>query len=233
MARLPRLYAPQTPQLIEARFAQALTAMSDPVPAVELDQLMTWLQQGAQEYKVAVHGWLLLNDRLLMLATPPAPDSIARVIQFVARRFATRLRHGRVFAGRYHSALVEPGHWVLPALMWLETLPVELHYVDQAERWPWSSAAHHTGKDLTHSAWATDHVDYWSQGNTPFARQARYRELLDAGLSALQSQRIQQALFGQWALGGAEFPVRLGSRASRRAVPAARGRPKKHTSTPL
>ncbi|MEO6984152.1 MAG: hypothetical protein ABI155_02260 [Paralcaligenes sp.] len=229
MARLPRLYAPHIPQLVQARFAQALAEPADPSPVAELDQLFTWLKESAIEHHVAVHGWSLVNDRITLLATPPGQGNLSRLIQALGRRFAAH-RHGRVFAERYRSTLVEPGLWVLPALIWLESLPVHLSYVDHAEHWPWSSAAYHTGTKATPSTWVNDHPDYWNDGNTPFDRQARYRQRLNSGLSLSQRQQIQQSLFGQWALGSASFLQQQETRASRRLAPAARGRPRKNPS---
>src|SRR5690606_12548429 len=145
MARLPRLYAPQIPQLVQAEFAYPLAAVNDPTPSEQLDQILQWLQRDVREHRIALHAWLLLNDRITLLATPGEAQSIARLVQSLGRRIAASMRHGRVFAGRYRSALIEPGQWVLPAMVWLESLPVQLHYVDKAERWPWSSAGAHTG----------------------------------------------------------------------------------------
>jgi putative transposase len=242
MARLSRLYAPQIPQLVQAEFAQPLAAISDPTPAATLDQLQHWLRQEAKDHKLALHGWLLLNDRITLLATPPEPQSLSKVIQALGRRMAAGMRHGRVFTGRYRSALIEPGRWVLPTLVWLESLPVHLGYVDHAEYWPWSSVAGHIGKHPggdpsggdplggTPSGGmplVTDHNDYWQDGNTPFARQAKYRERLSYGLTPAQRRRIEQALFGQWVLGETDFLAHLQPRASRRIAPAPRGRPRK------
>src|SRR3546814_2103670 len=126
--------------------------------------------------------------------------------------------HGRVFSGRYRSSLVEPGHWLLPALIWLESLPAQLKYVDAPQQWPWSSAAGHIGLDSRHDALVTDHPDYWQDGNTPFARQAKYSQRLAQGLSAQQSRRIQDALFGQWVLGEPDFLAQIESRADRKST---------------
>src|SRR5690606_37554676 len=242
MARLPRLYAPQIPQLVQAEFAYPLAAVNDPTPSEQLDQILQWLRRDVFEQRIALHAWLLLNDRITLLATPGEAQSIARLIQSLGRRMAASMRHGRVFTGRYRSALVEPGQWVLPAMIWLESLPVQLHYVDRAERWPWSSAGAHTGlRAGLHATPAegraaglpagqtllTDHHDYWQDGNTPFARQASYRERLAHGLAGSQSRRIEQALFGQWVLGEADFLARVASQTSRRIAPAPRGRPRK------
>ena len=227
MARLARLYAPRIPQLVQALFARPLARPDDPSPVKELDLLLTWLHEAARDYKVAVHSWALLNDRIVVLATPDDAEGLPKLIQAIGRRFATRLQHGRVFAGRYRSALLEPGKWVVPAMVWLETLPVQLNYVDTAESWPWSSASYHTGAYLGHSGWASDHPDYWQDGNTPFDRQARYRERLHHGLSSGERAQIEKALFGQWALGDEGFLARLKTQASRRIAPAPRGRPRK------
>lgn len=227
MARLPRLYAPEVPQLVQTQFTRPLGPGAASASTAEFNTVLTWLQRSAREYQLPVHGWVLLHDRLAFLATPPQADSIAKVIQQFGRYFATRLAHGRVFAGRYRSALLEPGNWVAPALVWLDSLPVRMACVDSAEQWPWSSAATHTGVGSALENWTIEHADYWHYGNTPFARQANYRIHLDKGLSALQIQKIDHVLFGQWALGDAEFLARLSERATRRAIPAPKGRPKK------
>jgi putative transposase len=228
MARLPRLYAPQIPQLVQARFAQALGGAAQGESATALmDRLFNWLGDSAREHRVDVHGWCLVHDRLTLLATPPGPQALPKLVQALGRRYAAQQRQGRVFAERYRSALVEPGRWVLPALIWLESLPAQLSYVDQPESWPWSSAAGHTGAAAAAAAWMVDHPDYWKDGNTPFDRQARYRERLHAGLPDSQRQQIERALFGQWALGEPAFLQQLEAQASRRPRPAPRGRPRK------
>lgn len=227
MARLARLYAPNTPQLVQAYFVEALAGPNEATPVEPLDMLSGWLQHCAQEHHVAIHGWALLTDRLVFLATPAQRPGIARLMQAIGRRYATRLKTGRVFEGRYRSALVEPGKWVLPVLVWLDTQPVQHGHVDHAENWPWSSAAYHTGLNLKPNTWATDHADYWELGNTPFERQATFRDLLNESLSANRRQQIEKALFGQWALGDEAFLHNLAPIVSRRITPAKSGRPRK------
>lgn len=230
MARLSRLYAPDTPQLIQVRFSRPLASPHEPAPSDKLDLLADWLRDAAREEKVPVHGWVVLNDRLALLATPPAKAGTSRLMQAVGRRFATRIQKGRVFDERYRSALLQPGTWVLHGLIWLERLPVRHGHVDDAGRWPWSSAAQHTGLGAPASRWTTEHPDYWRLGNTPFERQARYRRLLEQGLGQAQSRHLDEALFGQWALGDEDFLARISRDSSRRLVPAKRGRPPRHAN---
>jgi len=229
MARLRRLYAPNVPQLAQVTFAEPLAAVSDPTPSDKLQLLSDWLLDGVVQHQVALHGWVVLNDRIALLATTREAGDLSRLIQAVGRRFATRLRHGRVFADRYRSALIQPGRWVLPAMIWLDRLPVQLHYVDQPAMWPWSSAAAHIGaaRADTRIGPEHDHPDFWREGNTPFDRQARFSERLGSGLPETQTQQLEKALFGQWALGDEEFLARIQPQVSRRTAPAPRGRPRK------
>ncbi|KCV50462.1 hypothetical protein L526_4876 [Bordetella bronchiseptica MBORD785] len=228
MARLPRLYAPGLPQLVQANFVQPLAPPSQPAPQDILNQLGSWLGESAQRHRVGVHAWVLANDRILLLATPADEEGLPRLMQTLGRNLAARLRGGRVFAGRYRSALLEPGAWVLPSQVWLETYPVRSGAATEPDGWPWSSAGSHTGNTGAPPAqWQSDHADYWACGNTPFDRQANYRRLLHDGLSREQTQRIEQAVSGQWALGSPAFIASLAHTASRRVAPGQRGRPRK------
>lgn len=225
MARLPRLYAPDTPQLVQARFVRPLAAVQDPTPAAPLDLIRTWLATESRQHAIALHGWAILLDRIIVLATPTQNGDLSKLMQGLGRRMAARMVHGRVFQERYRSTLVEDA-WVPACLVWLESSPVREGLVDTATRWPWSSAQEHVGL-RPDSGMLSDHPSYWHMGNTPYARQAHHKQLLLSDHMHAQSPRIEQALRGQWALGSEEFLARLVSRSSRRAAPAPRGRPRK------
>jgi putative transposase len=213
--------------LVQANFIQPLAAASQPAPVDILNQLANWLGESAMRHRVSVHGWLLANDRIMLLATPADEQGLPRLMQTLGRNLAARLRSGRVFAGRYRSALLEPAVWVIPALIWLETHPVRSAMVEKAESWNWSSAAAHTGVTFSPVSWQIEHADYCACGATPVDRQASYRCYLQKGLSQEQARRIEQAVSGQWALGGPGFIASLAQTASRRVVPGQRGRPRK------
>lgn len=225
MARLPRLYAPDVPQLVQARFARPFASAHEPTPTATLDLVQEWLTAETQRRNLALHGWAIVLDRIVLLATPGQAHEISRVIQGLGRRMAAGMVHGRVFTERYRSTLLEDS-WVPVCLVWTESLPVRQGLVDIPARWPWSSAQEHVGLRLDASL-LTDHPSYWAMGNTPFARQAHYQRQLQSGIHAAQAGRIEQALHGQWALGSDDFVARLGPHSSRRAAPAPRGRPRK------
>jgi len=218
MARLARLYAPDIPQLLQARFVP-----ETPGAARSLERVTHWMTEELRGKSIAVHAWVVLPDQWLALATPGGPRELPRLVQGMGRRL-TADWGGAVFAGRYHSALVEPGNWVLRAMLWLESQPVLRGLVADAEQWRLGSTGAHTGAGI--SPLVIDHPDYWASGNTPFDRQARYRNALQAGIATESRKAIERALHGQWALGDAAFVATLET-GERRAVPAKRGRPKK------
>lgn len=226
MARLPRLYAPGIPQLVHARFLFPLSERAASGTLV-LDDLQKWLLDGLARHGVMLHAWTLTDEGMLLLATPNDAQGLSRLVQMVGRNLATTLRRGPVFSGRYRSTLVEPGTWVIPAMIWLESWVAREKGASDSEIWPWSSAGYHTGAFMGYSPALSDHADFWSSGNTPFDRQAAYKYRFTEGLSSGQLQQIEQALHGQWALGSTGFVDQLCQVASRRPVQGRRGRPRK------
>lgn len=221
MARLARLFCPDTPHLVQL----ALRPASEPVAVPALDAWAAGLVQTWQAQRLAVHGWVLTPTEILMLATPPSADALRATVQVLGRVLARLRGGGPVFSGRYHSTVVEPGAWVLPSLIWLENLPVRQGLASESEYWRWSSARAHTGFDVVSPVQM--HPDYWRCGNTPFDRQANYRRRLHEGLPAADAATVVAALQGQWALGSPEFAARVEQQGGRRATPRPRGRPRR------
>ena len=232
MARLPRLYAPNLAQLIAAEFAPATDWSTRPDATTTYERLLSWLGQGAKLYGVVVQGWCISPKGLYLLALPADSRGISHLIQDLGRRLAAHLKTGAVFNGRYHSTIPEPQQWVLASLVWLESQPVREGRVKEATDWLWSSARAHTEGTDSRATWLQPHHDYWLCGNTPFARQAAYREQLALGNTLAQHQNIEQKLTGQWGLGGESFLAELATTATRRVQPESRGRPRNPPTAP-
>jgi putative transposase len=66
-------------------------------------------------------------------------------------------------------------------------------------------------------------------GNTPFAREAAYAELVQTGLAQSEKQQLTQSALSGWALGSADFVGELQQSTTRRLVPGKAGRPAKKT----
>jgi putative transposase len=72
----------------------------------------------------------------------------------------------------------------------------------------------------------TPHPLYWALGNTPFAREAAYAELVnDAGGSTETRVALTQSTLHGWALGDPDFVADLQKKTKRRVSKATAGRP--------
>ena len=71
----------------------------------------------------------------------------------------------------------------------------------------------------------TPHPLWWELGNTPFAREAAYDELVQSGLSASQERAITDSALRGWALGEADYVADLQRRTERRVAKSRAGRP--------
>ena len=231
MARLPRLYVPGQAQLVHSSFTAALLSHHDAAHPSTLDDLVNWIREESARKKVLIHGFSVSSSGIAMLATPSDPLGLPQIMQALGRNLAAKFRMGSVFSGRYRSCVPEPGTWALPALIWIDNLVQQSQPHLDLETWRWSSCSTLTGTSLQPLSWISFHKDYWSLGNTPFDRQARYRALLLDGNSRAQHQQIQQAIHGQWVLGSQSFIDSLEPKANRRLQPGQRGRPKKKTPT--
>ena len=227
MARLPRLYAQGFAQLAQAKFTRQADTIVHQSRAQQFADIGRWLRLALADTDTLLHGWVVTHSSLTLLATPGDETSLARSIQQVGRQLASRLQAGGVFEGRFHSTIVQPQRWLLPCLIWLERQPVREGLVTEADTWRWSSAGAHTGGLGASSVGLQPHADYWSCGNTPFDRQAVYRQLLQEGNAASDDAQLQACLLGQWGLGDDAFLTELSKLANRRVRPERRGRPKK------
>ena len=86
MARLPRLYAPNVPQLAQSTFIQPLSPLPASPDVPPLDLLRMWLTHDAAPLGLALHGWLLMEDRITILATPETPTALSHSLRAAIAR---------------------------------------------------------------------------------------------------------------------------------------------------
>jgi len=89
--------------------------------------------------------------------------------------------------------------------------------------YPWSSYGPAVG--LRSDKLVTPHPLWWALGNTPFAREVAYANLVQAGITAEQQARLTDSALRGWALGDAEFVADLQKRTARRVAKSSPGRP--------
>ena len=97
----------------------------------------------AEEEKVQIHGYCLMNNHVHLLLTPATPAGLARLFSrlhtwwsgFFNRK---QNRSGHLFQCRYFSSpLSEDHYWT--ALRYVELNAVRARLVKNPEDWPWSS----------------------------------------------------------------------------------------------
>jgi putative transposase len=134
-------------------------------------------------------------------------------------------RTGTLWEGRYRSTVIEAVRHLLPCMVYIDLNPVRAGLVAQARDYSWSSYGHYVG--LHSDKLITPHSLMWELGNTPFAREAAYSELVLNGINQEQQTALTDSALRGWALGGEDFVSELQMKTSRRLSKSRPGRPAK------
>ncbi len=231
MARLPRLTLPAYPHHIIQRGnnRQPIFASTE-----DYETLLALIAENALKFKVAVHAYVLMANHFHLLATPDSADGLPKMMQAVGRRYVRyfndkQQRSGTLWEGRYRSTLIQTERYLLACMAYIDLNPVRAGMVAEATDYPWSSHNHYLGK--RHDKLITPHALVWGMGNTPFAREVAYAELVHGGLAADQQQALTASALSGWALGDDEFVADLQKQTERRLLKAQPGRPARKENT--
>jgi len=228
MARLPRLVLPG--------LAHHLIQRGNNHQPIVLDdedrrQFLALLREAALTYKVALHAYVLMDNHVHLLATPAEAQGLSRMMQSLGRRYVAwfNQRHGRsgtLWEGRFRAAPIESERYLLACMRYIELNPLRAGLLlDDAGAYAWSSCAHHLGRRS--DPLVTEHSMFWTLGNTPFEREAAYRELLEQGLGEAEVRALTDSALKGWPLGSASFLQGLAAQVERPLAPRKRGRPRK------
>ncbi|MFM2241102.1 MAG: hypothetical protein RJA69_2476 [Pseudomonadota bacterium] len=190
--------------------------------------LLDLLEQHAKAQGVEVHAYVLMDNHLHLLVTPRRDRALPLMMQSVGRTYvrAFNQRHGRtgtLWEGRYRSTLIQTDRYLLACMAYIDLNPVRAGLVLQPQDYGWSSHAHYIGQRVDRLI--TPHALLWTLGNTPFAREAAYAELVHAGVSVDQERALTQSALSGWALGETSFVASLQKQTERRVVKGRAGRP--------
>lgn len=227
MARLPRLALARHAHLVWLQAQPGVPLFATPD---EPRRLLDALREAAARHQVAVHGYALSQQSVLLLLTPDDAAGMGRVIQDLGRRWvaATNRRTGRKgspWCGRYRATVLEPGRDALDAMVFVDLQAAASEFgLDHG------SADHHLGR--LRVSWLTQTAEYWALGNTPFDRELVWASLLEHGLTEARQQQIRQAARTGWALGSSGFLSRVAELSGRPAAPRRRGRRRKEPAMP-
>ena len=225
MARLPRLSFAGLAHHVIQRGHNGQAIFQEPA---DYQLILDLLLEYAGQFKVAVHGYVLLPSQFQLLLTPQDVGGLPHMLQAVGRRYVRNFndqheRTGTLWDGRYRCAVLQAQRYLLPTMVDLDLGPVRADLVASAAEYPWSSHCHYIGRRTDRLV--TPHAQFWGLGNTPFAREAAYAELIQAGTSLAQQKALRDATLKGWALGDADFVAELQKGTSRRLTKGRAGRP--------
>ena len=236
MARLPRLTLPGYPHHVIQRGNNRQAIFNSNADYLTL---LALLDENAKKFNVAIHAYVLISNHFHLLATPQTADGLPQMMQAVGRRYVryfndSQQRSGTLWEGRYKSTVIQTERYLLACMAYIDLNPVRVGLVRQARDYPWSSHGHYTGQRV--DKLITPHALYWELGNTPFAREAAYAEMVQSGISTVQQAALTDSALSGWALGEPDFVADLQKRTMRRVSKGAAGRPvsvpKNRPSTP-
>ena len=225
MARLPRLTVPGYAHHVIQRGNNRQTIFHD---ARDYESLLELLKEQATRSQVAIHSYVVMSNHFHLLATPATASGLPAMMRAVDQRYAQYFnkrhrRTGALWEGRYRSTLVQSEQYLLACMVYIDLNPVRAGIVARANNYKWSSHSHYAGLNVDRLV--RPHQLYWELGNTPFAREAAYIELVNQGVAPDQQRALTEATLKGWALGDEDFIERMQKTTQRRLSRRRAGRP--------
>jgi putative transposase len=222
MARLPRLTVPGYPHHVIQRGNNRQPTFHD---TADYELLLSLLAEYAEREKVSIHAYVLMGNHFHLLATPETQTGLPGLMQAIGRRYVQHFnkqhrRTGTLWEGRYKATLLQAERYLLACMVYIDLNPVRAGLVARPADYRWSSYGHYVG--TRNDKLVTPHPLYWRLGNTPFAREMSYAELVSQGITLQQQAELTDSVLKGWALGEADFVSGVQKLTERRV---ARGRP--------
>ena len=179
---------------------------------------------------MAIHAYVLMGNHFHLLATPSDALGLGRMMQWIGRFYVPFFnrkyeRTGTLWQGRFKTSIIDSERYFLICSRYIEMNPVRVGLVPQPSVYRWSSYAHHVGDRP--DGLIADHPLYWAMGNTPFEREAAYKQFMAQPIVQAEVDELNQAVLKGWALGSDAFKKQLEKQSRRRVGPGKRGRPPK------
>lgn len=226
MARLPRLVMPGQPHHIIQRGTDRQPVFRSPD---DYRRMLDLLAEHSARLGIAIHAYVLMSNHFHLLATPSTSEGLSVLMQSVGRHYVRYFndrhkRTGTLWEGRFKATIIDSERYLFTCMAYIDLNPVRAGIVGEPSQYEWSSYAHNAG--IRADPLIKEHALFWALGNTPFAREAAYREIVAGGISHADQSTITQATLRGWVLAPPDSPVMSGEM-SRRPAPLPRGRPRK------
>jgi putative transposase len=219
MARLSRLVLENVAHHVVARGVGQMRIFRN---GFDKRKYLTRFALIAEEEKVLVHAYCLMDNHVHLIVTPSDPNGLARLFRRMHTWWAMKLnrwleRCGHVFQNRFHSSPLDENHY-WTAMRYVEVNPRRAGLPEQLEDWELSSAkAHLTGVQDPLLPLAEE------IGRRRFTA-AQWREFLD-GVDAEKERALRLALKGSRPCGAREWIVTLEAKFKRNLSSSPRARP--------
>ncbi len=215
MARLPRFDLPGIPQHIVQRGNNRLPCFLTDTDRASYRQLLreALLATGCQ-----LHAYVLMDNHVHLLATPPETGAIGQLMQKLGRQYvgqfnARHRRTGTLWEGRYKACLVDSADYLLRCVRYIDLNPVRARMTDDPIVYPWSGCAALCG--LREDALLTLHSAQRDLGTGDKERANAYRTLLNETLNEEDLTAIRLYLQQQRAYGRDDFQAMVEARTKR------------------
>ena len=231
MARQARLALPGYPHHLQIRGNNQQRVFLD---GDDQGRFLEQLRNVLSEHKLALHAYVLLPTEVHLLTTPTAAHGLSRCMQSLGRRYVAGFntrhqRSGTLWEGRFRAHVVAGHVMVLRAMRYIESLPQSLGLASALLDTVASSLPHHLGARV--DPLITEPGAYWGLGNTPFEREAAYRNWVEQGVALAEASLIASCLLGSRPLADPDAMAELERVAQRSFTPRRRGRPRKITGS--
>lgn len=194
------------------------------------------LREACACHQCQVHAYVLMVNHVHLLVTPCQPNSIAKVMQSVGRRYVRYVndvyrRSGTLWEGRYKASLIDDENFLLTCCRYIELNPVRACIVRNPGDYRWSSYAHHVGERV--DPLLTDHSRYLVLGRTSAQRYAAYRDLFRVQIEPSAISTIREGVNRSSVIGTEQFKDQVEQALSRRVRNGKAGRPRKEAQPDL
>jgi putative transposase len=215
MARQPRLDLPGISQHIVQRGNNRLRCFLD------IDDRTRYLHLLAEALLATegqLHAYVLMDNHVHLLVTPPEIGAIGRMMQVLGRNYIGQFnaRHGRtgtLWEGCYKSCLVADADYFLRCVRYIDLNPVRARMTDDPAVFAWSSCAGLCG--LRDDSLLTLHPAQHALGTTDKSRGDAYEALLRDALNNEDLDAIRVYLQQQRAYGRDDFRAMVEAKTQR------------------
>lgn len=150
MARAPRIAVGGVAYHVFNRGSRKGLLFASPDEYIAFEQL---LAEGREERPMRIIAYCLMPNHWHLLLWPEQDGDLSRFLQWVTGTHGRRWRRrtstqgeGAVYQSRFGSTRVLDDLHLLSVWRYIERNPVEAGLASRCEDWPWSSAAHVSGR---------------------------------------------------------------------------------------